>query len=60
MINLMIPILLGTILLVVSLNLEAQTTHKGSVEYKSLKKWGGTGCVMAWVGFIALLIISSL
>lgn len=56
----MIFILLGTILLGASLHLEAQTTYKGSIEYNKLKNIGGTACIMAWVGFIVLSIISSL
>ena len=56
----MIFILLGTILLGASLHLEAQTTYKGSTEYNKLKNIGGTACIVAWVGFIVLSMISSL
>lgn len=44
----------GTLLLLASLHLEAQTTYKGSVEYNKLKYIGGTGACMAWVGLIIL------
>lgn len=57
MINLFTFILIGTILLGASLHLEKQTTYKGSLEYMKLKRIGGTGCVMAWVGFIILGLI---
>lgn len=54
MINLFVVILLGTILLGASLHLEQQTTYKGSEAYNKLKYIGGSGCIMAWVGFILL------
>lgn len=54
MANTLFLLVSGTILLGASLHLEAQTTYKGSKEYNSLRNWGGTGMVMAWVGFIFL------
>lgn len=60
MISILSLLVVGTILLGASLHLEAQTTYKGSIEYNKLKNIGGTGCIMAWVGFIVLSIIGSL
>lgn len=47
----------GTVLLIASLMLEAQSNGKDTREYKQLKNIGGTGAVIAWVG---VLILSAL
>lgn len=51
-------ILAGTILLMASLRLEAQTTYKGSPAYNKLKYIGGSGAVMAWTGFLILGLLT--
>lgn len=60
MTNMLFLLVAGTILLGASLRLEEQTIGKGSRVYNILRNWGGVCCVIAWAGFIALSIISSL
>lgn len=57
MTNLFIMLVIGIVLLVASLRLEAQTTYKGSVEYNKLKYIGGSGAILAILGFIILGVL---
>lgn len=50
----------GTVGLIASLYLEAETSGTGSAAYKKLKYVGGTGACMSWIGLTILWLLSQL